>query len=392
MFTRSLWGFVVVFALVAGLFPVSWSVSADPTTPHHYAIQRVLDASVLGESAKFCTPVDINDRGDVLLSGNNGYTWQNKLPTHFISSLMARADGTMVHLQPLPGDAFTKPLHFLPDGSVFGASVEEYRYANGVHTGVEHPVIWHTEEPEELPFPHTIAGITLRRLPSGDLLLWGVTDTTRRYVSKLVPVLLHQDGTYLELPVPPGSTNLSFLVGSQSGMIAGGTQPGGSPAGNPVLDARSLVPLLWRDDQFEMLTSVPGYRIMGGFSINDHGQVLAFTDEIAGDHGKHAGTLFWPSPDSPRIVPRLSTGQVTRLWALNDGGDAVGGSYHTAVSRAVLYSGGRLWDLNALTVNRQGVVLGEAYLVSNQGHILAASIKNEKRDVFYLLAPLPRSH
>lgn len=102
-------------------------------------------------------------------------------------------------------------------------------------------------------------------------------------------------------------------------------------------------------------------------AINNHGQVIGNSDE---------GAFYWDADHGMRLLgaPNGYYPSDTFLYAMNDSGTIVGGSYNPnseAHFRAVLRKAGVWYDLNDLVVFDRPLALLEARTINNQGRIIA---------------------
>lgn len=122
-----------------------------------------------------------------------------------------------------------------------------------------------------------------------------------------------------------------------------------------------------------------------GSSVNIHGHVVGFSS-LAGNAESRA--FFWSGGDLVNLGV-LDGGTVSAASGINDHGDIVGySSRGDSQTRAVLWYGGVLFDLNDLVVNSLGYTLQQATGINNAGQIRVTTLDDTGAWRFLLLTPV----
>ena len=130
--------------------------------------------------------------------------------------------------------------------------------------------------------------------------------------------------------------------------------------------------LLWQNGHVSDLGVLPGFRESTARAINAQGQVVGWSSSTqSGPHRfqfrYHA--FVWQKGRMRDLgtVPRLEN---SRAVALNDRDEIVGTSNSKREQHAVLWRGGKAYDLNALIPPGTGWILRDAVAINNRGWIV----------------------
>lgn len=190
------------------------------------------------------------------------------------------------------------------------------------------------------------------------------------------PAVWDSSGNVTALPIPEGA-----LFGSVQGINDVGETAGGAVvscifAGSPATCGQALK---WdAAGHVTPLSGIPGGTLGDGASaINNRGIVVG-SSTAPPRNRPHA--VRWDRDGNPTDLGTLPTGSVSRAFAVNQAGDAVGESDFSGGKHAVLWtSGGRMIDLGTLGqgelsgargVNDAGQVVGFARVGNTQHAVL----------------------
>ena len=140
---------------------------------------------------------------------------------------------------------------------------------------------------------------------------------------------------------------------------------------------------LWTSGAMADLQTLGGDNSLA-YAINDHGQVVGYSETAAGD--THA--CLWQN-GQPIDLGTIGTGSQSQAVAINNQGYAVGtsGVDRSGMTHAALWVGGRGVDLNKRVVNGKTWILAEARSINNGNAIVGSGSVNGERHAF-LLTPV----
>jgi probable HAF family extracellular repeat protein len=165
-------------------------------------------------------------------------------------------------------------------------------------------------------------------------------------------------------------TLLGFLPGGSSSQ-ANGIDNNGQVVGQATNATGHTEAFLYTGQAMIGLGTLPGYTDSVATAINDQGQIVGYATDAAGNT-----QAFLYSNGVMTGLGALPGDSQSRANAINNKGQIVGSSRPPVCSsgpcyRAVLYSGGQMIDLNALTSN--AAALTEATGINDSGQISANS-------------------
>ena len=123
----------------------------------------------------------------------------------------------------------------------------------------------------------------------------------------------------------------------------------------------------WSDGQMQDLGTLGGANSLA-YRVNDRGQAVGYS-EIGAGAARHAFLMVDGVMHDLGILPGLDD---SVAYDVNDAGEAVGTAAPTPDrpgTRALLWRGGRVVDLNGLLPPNSGWTLGEAHAINNRGQI-----------------------
>ncbi len=132
---------------------------------------------------------------------------------------------------------------------------------------------------------------------------------------------------------------------------------------------------------------LPGYTDSIGRAINGRGQVAGWVGVTRGTPGKrltfHYQAFLWQSGRMRGLgsIPRIPD---SKAAALNDKGQVVGNAYFKTDEAALLWQGGRVYELNTLVPPRSGWKLQNALAINSQGQIIGNGLHHGIRRGFLL--------
>ncbi len=136
---------------------------------------------------------------------------------------------------------------------------------------------------------------------------------------------------------------------------------------------------------------LPGYTDSIGRAINNRGQVTGWVGVTRGTLGRrlafHYQAFLWQNGKMRGLgsIPRLPD---SKAAALNDKGQVVGNAYFKTDEAALLWQGGKVYELNTLAPPHSGWKLQNALGINAKGQIIGNGIHNGIRRGF-LLTPRP---
>jgi probable HAF family extracellular repeat protein len=119
------------------------------------------------------------------------------------------------------------------------------------------------------------------------------------------------------------------------------------------------------------------------FDINNQGQVVGDSD-LPGDTTQHA--FIWTKHNGMQDLGTLPGDTDSSTESINNRGQVAGVSYTTVSSRAFLWQNGVMTDLNALACPGS-VYLANALGINNQGEIIGDAITSSGEVHGYLATP-----
>jgi len=135
---------------------------------------------------------------------------------------------------------------------------------------------------------------------------------------------------------------------------------------------------------------LPGYTDSIGRAINNRGQVAGWVGVTRGTPGRrltfHYQAFLWQNGKMRGLgsIPRIPD---SKAAAINDKGQVVGNAYFKTDEAALLWQGGKVYELNALVPPRSGWKLQNALGINSRGQIIGNGIHNGIRRGF-LLTPV----
>ncbi len=140
----------------------------------------------------------------------------------------------------------------------------------------------------------------------------------------------------------------------------------------------------WRTGEITMLRPVSDLEATVIFGINERGTAVGQSTSSLGPGGCGAQPLLWDSHNREHALPNLPGAQAAIAFGINEENVVVGnsspqgcgGTEDEEAERAVIWSGGRVTDLNRLVVGQPGVVLISASHVTDRGDILAVGFRS----------------
>ncbi len=136
---------------------------------------------------------------------------------------------------------------------------------------------------------------------------------------------------------------------------------------------------------------LPGYTDSIGRAINNRGQVTGWVGVTRGTPGRrlafHYQAFLWQNGRMRGLgsIPRIPD---SKAAALNDKGQVVGNAYFKTDEAALLWQGGKVYELNTLVPPHSGWKLQNALGINARGQIIGNGIHNGIRRGF-LLTPRP---
>ncbi len=135
---------------------------------------------------------------------------------------------------------------------------------------------------------------------------------------------------------------------------------------------------------------LPGYTDSIGRAMNNRGQVAGWVGVTRGTPGRrlafHYQAFLWQNGKMRGLgsIPRIPD---SKAAAINDKGQVVGNAYFKTDEAALLWQGGKVYELNALVPPRSGWKLQNALGINSRGQIIGNGIHNGIRRGF-LLTPV----
>ena len=136
---------------------------------------------------------------------------------------------------------------------------------------------------------------------------------------------------------------------------------------------------------------LPGYTDSVGRAINNRGEVAGWVGVTQGTPGRrltfHYQAFLWHNGKMRGLgsIPRIPDSKAS---ALNDKGQVVGNAYYKTDEAALLWQGGKVYELNKLVPPHSGWKLQNALAINTRGQIIGNGIHNGIRRGF-LLTPHP---
>ncbi len=135
---------------------------------------------------------------------------------------------------------------------------------------------------------------------------------------------------------------------------------------------------------------LPGYTDSIGRAMNNRGQVAGWVGVTRGTPGRrltfHYQAFLWQNGKMRGLgsIPRIPD---SKAAAINDKGQVVGNAYFKTDEAALLWQGGKVYELNTLVPPHSGWKLQNALGINNKGQIIGNGIHNGIRRGF-LLTPV----
>ena len=107
-------------------------------------------------------------------------------------------------------------------------------------------------------------------------------------------------------------------------------------------------------------------------------QILLALDVVGASEGMAGVRAFiWTNSNGMRALISLPSGGYSEAFGINRSGQVVGQSGSSLGTRAVLWSGGAVTDLNDLVTDLPaGTILTGAFSINDQGQIVAFGVSN----------------
>jgi probable HAF family extracellular repeat protein len=106
--------------------------------------------------------------------------------------------------------------------------------------------------------------------------------------------------------------------------------------------------------------------------ISDHGNVVGASEGMEG-----VRAFLWTNSGDMQALASLPSGSYSEAFGINNLRQVVGQSGSSLGTRAVLWSGGSVVDLNDLVPDLAvGTILTEAFSINDQGQIVAFGVSN----------------
>jgi probable HAF family extracellular repeat protein len=337
-----------VFALGLGLtlFAVCASAQREPSTRHY----TIADLGTLGGSSS--SALAINNEGQVV--------GRSTLPGDMVTGAFLWQDGMMTDLGSL-GGTFSTANGINRAGDVVGASELPNNTAR-------HAVLFRNGQIMDL------GALPQSRLCAA----FGVNDRGNIFggcipVGRVGPfhATQYKDGTVIDLGTLGGPSSFTNTVNER-----------GTAAGRADLPDGSSRAVIFTEDAFLNLGTLPGGNFSAGRAINDRGEVACISNIASGDF--HA-CLY----DRGDLVD-LGTlgGSFSDSGGINNRGQIVGNSTTAAGQQhAYLWSKGGIADLNCLIPAGSGWVLMTATGISSEGLIVGNGLITGHPHA-YLLIPV----
>ena len=190
------------------------------------------------------------------------------------------------------------------------------------------------------------------------------------------------NGRMRGLPMPPHFTTTMALAVNARGQAAGsGVGPGGGGTG-----FRSHA-LLWQGNKVWDLGTLPGFGDTEAHGINARGQIVGWTNQRRAGGSSLFRAFEWQN-GHVRDLGTLPGIRDTRAVAINNRGDVVGRLVGRVVrksnERAILWRGGRVYNLNDLIPRNTGWILQEAVALNDGGWIIGNGKHNGVAHAFLL--------
>ena len=341
-------GYVLVLALGLGLTLFSLSASAQiAPSGRHYT---VADLGTLGGSSS--SALAINGEGQVV--------GRSTLPGNTVTGAFLWQEGAMTDLGSL-GGTFSTANGINRAGDVVGASELPNNTAR-------HAVLFRNGQVMDLG-----------ALPESRLCAaFGVSDHGDIFggcipVGRVGPfhAAQYKNGTVIDLGTLGGPSSFTNTVNER-----------GTAAGRADLPDGSSRAVIFADDAFLNLGTLPGGNFSAGRAINDRGEVACLSNTATGDF--HA-CLY-----DRRDIIDLGTlgGNFSDSGGINNRGQVVGTSTTAAGQQhAYLWSRGRMADLNGLIPPDSGWVLITATGINSEGLIIGNGLIAGQTHA-YLLIPI----
>ena len=190
-----------------------------------------------------------------------------------------------------------------------------------------------------------------------------------------------KNGKLRGLPMPPGyTTATAFAVNSRGQAAGSGVGPGGTMFRSHAL--------LWQGNKVTDLGTLPGFGDTEAHGINARGQVVGWTNQRRLGGSALFRAFEWQNGKMRDLGTLPGDIHDTRANAVNDRGEVVGRIVGRIVrksnERAVLWRGGRIYNLNNLIPPGTGWILQEAVALNNQGWIIGNGKHNGVAHAFLL--------
>jgi probable HAF family extracellular repeat protein len=161
---------------------------------------------------------------------------------------------------------------------------------------------------------------------------------------------------------------------------------------NAVGNQTAIHALLWQHGTVTNLGNLGGYAWNTPMALNNHGQIVGFSDLPGDQHGANPNfhAFLWTQNRGIQDLGTLPGDAISEALGINDQGQVVGVSYGAGFTnpRAFLWQDGVMTDLNTLIPSGSSLYLQAAQEINDLGEIVGqASDQTTGNAPAFLLIP-----
>lgn len=186
-----------------------------------------------------------------------------------------------------------------------------------------------------------------------------------------------------QLPPYPGDPDSAATAINDRGQVVGIS----GLCANAVGGTSAIHALLWENGQTINLGNLGAQAWNTPVSLNNHGQVVGFANNIA----NNAQAFLWTQEiGKMRALPFIGDDDSSAAYDINEKGQIVGisdGGSEPYGARAFLYENGMMMDLNDLVQGESSLYLFLAQGINDQGEIVGTAIDAGGGQVGFLAVP-----